>query len=113
MDPLAVRVLFLAATDPEAALVVPEQWHQELWLHGKTVERARDNALRRAAGTDANAMDALPLLLGRGRKLNAADLGFLAQFRAALETRVRGRHATGNSARVRNVAAARVSQRWA
>jgi DNA-binding PadR family transcriptional regulator len=95
MDPLAVRVLFLAASDPAAALSVLDQWQQELWLHGKTVERARDNALRRAAGADATALDALPLLLGRGMMLNAADLDFLTQLRGALESRVRARHAAG------------------
>jgi len=87
MDPLALRVLFLAATDPEAALIILDRWQQELWLHGKTVERARDGALRRGSGADPDALDILPVLLGRGMKLNAADLDFLAEFRVALERR--------------------------
>jgi DNA-binding PadR family transcriptional regulator len=111
MDPLAVRVLFLAATDPEAALIVLDQWQQDLWLRGKTVERARDNALRRAPGPDATALDALPLLLGRGMKLNAADLDFLAQLRVALEVRARARHTAGDCARVRDLPAKATKRR--
>ena len=97
------------ASDPAAALSVLDQWQQELWLHGKTVERARDNALR-AAGADATALDALPLLLGRGMKLNAADLDFLTQLRGALESRVRARHAAGVT-RVRDLPAKATQRR--
>ena len=99
----------LFRSDPEAALIVLDQWQQDLWLRGKTVERARDNALRRAPGPDATALDALPLLLGRGMKLNAADLDFLAQLRVALE--VRARHIAGDSARVRDLPAKATQRR--
>src|SRR5262245_14536631 len=71
MDSLALRVLFLSEADPDAALVMLECWQQELWLHGKTVERTRETALRRSAAGDSKALDALPLLLGRAMKQNA------------------------------------------
>lgn len=85
MDALALRALFLAEADPIAALAMLERWQQELWLHGKTVERTRDTALRRTATSESKALDALPLLLGRAMKQNAADVDFLADFRAAYE----------------------------
>ena len=97
MDALALRVLFLAEAHPDAALVMLERWQQELWLHGKTVERARDTALRRGAPGD-KALDALPLLLGRAMKQNAADVDFLADFRVSYEAWVKARPAIASRA---------------
>jgi DNA-binding PadR family transcriptional regulator len=95
MDTLALRVFFLAEADPHAALAMLDRWHQDLWLQGKTVERARETALRRAAAAGAEALDALPCLLGRVMKQNAADLDFLEDFRATLELREKARAGSG------------------
>jgi DNA-binding PadR family transcriptional regulator len=83
MDALTLRVLFLSEADPDEARAMLERWHDELWLHGKTVERARETAIRR--GSKASSLDALPLLLGRAMRQNAAELDFLDEFRTAYE----------------------------
>jgi hypothetical protein len=57
-------------------------WQEELWMRGKSLARAREEALRRDNG---GRYDPLPLLLARRLKLVAAELEFIKEFRADLD----------------------------
>jgi DNA-binding PadR family transcriptional regulator len=82
-DGLSARAVFLADVAPEAVPGVLDRWQEELWLKGKMLERAREDALKAAAG-DGRPVRALPLLLARRLRHVAADLEFLDEFRASV-----------------------------
>ena len=82
-DGLSARAVFLADVAPDAVAGVLDRWQEELWLKGKMLERAREDALK-AAGGDGRAVSALPLLLARRLRHIAADLEFLDEFRATV-----------------------------
>ena len=83
-DDLSPRVFFFAEADPDAARMITERWQEELWVRGKSLERAKEAALRRGRGL-VGEFDALPLLLDREMKMNAADLDFLKDVRIAFD----------------------------
>jgi DNA-binding PadR family transcriptional regulator len=82
-DGLSARAVFLADAQPATVATVLDRWQEELWLKGKMLERARDEALR-AAGGGERPGSALPLLLARRLRHIAADLEFLDEFRATV-----------------------------
>jgi DNA-binding PadR family transcriptional regulator len=80
-DDLSARSLFVADADPAMVTVVLDRLEENLWYCGKTIERARQLALARAAAPTR--FDVLSLLLARRLKRVAADLEFLEEVRAA------------------------------
>ena len=69
-DAISGRALFLREADPRLVARLLDRWKEQLWVRGKVLERARDNAR-------AKRFDVLALLLGRRLKYTAADIEFL------------------------------------
>ena len=84
-DEISARVLFLIESDLPAARALVERWQTELWVRGKVIERARDEARAQSAAESDGSFGALVLLLSRRLKYVAADLQFLEEFRTAYE----------------------------
>ncbi len=86
-DELSTRALFVACAEPAVTRRVLDRWQEELWMHGKTIERARETASR-CDGAAQPRLSALTLLLARRLKHVAADLEFIEELRAAYEERM-------------------------
>jgi DNA-binding PadR family transcriptional regulator len=84
-DELSSRTLFLADVDPALARHVLERWKEDLWVRGKTLERAREALLQRRNERGRRPLAALVFLLARRLKHVAADLEFVDELRTALE----------------------------
>lgn len=85
-DELAARILFAEEADPATMLRVLDRLQENIWFYGKSLERARRQALAEAAGPDGSALfRARPLLQARRMKHVAADIEFLGEFRAAYQ----------------------------
>ena len=85
-DEISARVLFAPDAVPTVILQVIERLQENLWFTGKSLERARQQALTRAAAPDcATRFAGLPMLLSRRMKHVAIDLEFLDDFRIAYE----------------------------
>lgn len=79
---LCERLLFSDHVPREVLFRIMDWWQEELWMRGKSLARAREEALRRDNG---GRYDPLPLLLARRLKLVAAELEFIKEFRADLD----------------------------
>ena len=92
-DELAARILFAEEADPATMLRVLDRLQENVWFYGKSLERARRQALAEAAAPGASAaFRARPLLQARRMKHVAADIEFLGEFRAAYQQHL---HAAG------------------
>lgn len=88
-DELSARLLFADDTDPSTMLRVLDRLQENVWFYGKSLERARRQALAEAETPGApNAFRVLPLLLGRRLKHVAADIEFLGELRASYQQHV-------------------------
>ena len=82
-DEISARLLFADEADPATMLRVIDRLQENVWFYGKSLERARRQAVAAAEAPDAPpAFRVLPLLLGRRLKHVAADIEFLAELRA-------------------------------
>ncbi|MFN8643883.1 MAG: PadR family transcriptional regulator [Candidatus Binatia bacterium] len=85
-DDLSARLLFADDTDPGTMLRVLDRLQENVWFYGKSLERARRQALIDAeAPGAAPTFRVLPLLLGRRLKHVAADIEFLGELRASYQ----------------------------
>jgi DNA-binding PadR family transcriptional regulator len=89
-DEFSCRLLFLAEASPPTARKVLDQWQEDLWIRGKTLERAREaarlkNPRPNVGSSNAGSFAALVFLLARRLKHVAADLEFLDEFRTAFD----------------------------
>lgn len=85
-DEIAARVLFAEEADPTTMLHVLDRLQENVWFHGKSLERARRQALAEATAAGATAVyHARALLQARRMKHVAADIEFLGEFRAAYQ----------------------------
>ncbi len=80
-DELSALVLFAHMAPAGAVPQALAGLHEELWIRGKTLERARQVSARRTA----NGFDALQLLIARRQKHVAAEIEFLEEVRSAFE----------------------------
>jgi len=84
-DGVSARAVFLVEAGPEVAIAALARWREELWIQSKTVEHAREAALRLSAQDRGRKFAGLAVLLARRLKHIAADLDFLEEFRIAYE----------------------------
>jgi DNA-binding PadR family transcriptional regulator len=82
---LETWLLFVDRILPETREQLLERQTEELWMRGKVLARARDDALTQRARTG---YDPLPAVLSRRMKMVAAELEFLQEFRAELDARL-------------------------
>ncbi len=82
-DEISSRSLFVADAGPAVVQRVLGSWQDDLWVHGKTLERDREAALSRSRVTPPRRFEPLTLLLTRRLKHVAADLEFIEEFREA------------------------------
>ncbi|MBX3026334.1 PadR family transcriptional regulator [bacterium] len=81
-DEISARLLFADEADPPIMLKVLDRLQENVWFYGKSLERARRQAIAEADAADAPAaFRVLPLLLGRRLKHVAADIEFLGELR--------------------------------
>lgn len=81
-DEISARLLFADEADSATMLKVLDRLQENVWFYGKSLERARRQALAEADAADAPAtFRVLPLLLGRRLKHVAADIEFLGELR--------------------------------
>ena len=89
-DELSARLLFADDTDPATMLRVLDRLQENVWFYGKSLERARRQALAEAEAPGApDTFRVLPLLLGRRLKHVAADIEFLGELRASYQRHLR------------------------
>lgn len=85
-DDLSARLLFADETDPVTMLRVLDRLQENVWFYGKSLERARRQALIDADTPGAPpTFRVLPLLLARRLKHVAADIEFLGELRASYQ----------------------------
>jgi DNA-binding PadR family transcriptional regulator len=85
-DEISARLLFADEADPATMLKVLDRLQENVWFYGKSLERARRQAIASGETPEAPAsFRVLPLLLGRRLKHVAADIEFLAELRAAYQ----------------------------
>jgi hypothetical protein len=85
-DEISARLLFADDSDPATMLRVLDRLQENVWFYGKSLERARRQALVEAQTPGApDAFRVLPLLLGRRLKHVAADIEFLGELRASYQ----------------------------
>lgn len=85
-DEISARLLFADEADPATMLKVLDRLQENVWFYGKSLERARRQALAEGDAAQAAAsFRVLPLLLGRRLKHVAADIEFLAELRATYQ----------------------------
>jgi DNA-binding PadR family transcriptional regulator len=82
-DDFSARALFIGNAGPGVVGSMLDRWREELWFHGKLLERARE----RIAGSTRRREDLLPIDVFVARRLKhiAADLQFVDEFSAAYE----------------------------
>ena len=81
-DELPDRLLFLDRIPLDVRARLFDRWQEELWLRGKTLARAREDALAVRACADSNSVYyLLPALLLRRIAHITAELEFLKEFR--------------------------------
>ena len=82
-DEISARLLFADEAEAATMLRVLDRLQENVWFYGKSLERARRQALAESEGADAPiSFRVLPLLLGRRLKHVAADIEFLGELRA-------------------------------
>ena len=82
-DEISARLLFADEADAATMLRVLDRLQENVWFYGKSLERARRQAIADGEGADAaGGFRVLPLLLGRRLKHVAADIEFLGELRA-------------------------------
>ena len=91
-DEISARPLFADDTDPATMLRVLDRLQENVWFYGKSLERARRQALAEAEAPGApDAFRVLPLLQGRRLKHVAADIEFLGELRASYQQHLQQR----------------------
>ena len=86
-DDLSARALFIADAEPECVNRMFDHWKEELWIHGKRLERDREASLKQSKN---GGFAPRPVLLARRLKRVAADLEFVEDLRSAYEESQRG-----------------------
>lgn len=85
-DEISARLLFADEADAPTMLRVLDRLQENVWFYGKSLERARRQALAAGEGAEAPAtFQVLPLLLGRRLKHVAADIEFLGELRVTYQ----------------------------
>ncbi|HSP98670.1 MAG TPA: PadR family transcriptional regulator [Candidatus Dormibacteraeota bacterium] len=85
-DEISARLLFADEAEAATMLRVLDRLQENVWFYGKSLERARRQALAESEGPDATtAFRVRPLLLGRRLKHVAADIEFLGELRATYQ----------------------------
>ena len=85
-DELSARLLFADDADPATILRVLDRLQENVWFYGKSLERARRQAVAEAEAPGAPpGFRVLPLLQGRRLKHVAADIEFLGELRASYQ----------------------------
>jgi DNA-binding PadR family transcriptional regulator len=97
-DELSARALFIGDADAPMARKVLDQWQEQLWVVGKTLERQRQIALTKANARSQALFSPLPLFLARRLKHIAADLEFVDELRSSYnEWEAASRSASGSN----------------
>jgi DNA-binding PadR family transcriptional regulator len=79
---LSERLLFVDQIPGDALGRLLDRWQEELWLRGKAITRAREDALANHSGDGTpTRYNSLPVLLSRQLKHVSAELEFLKEFR--------------------------------
>jgi len=84
-DEFCARAFFLGHAEPSVGRKIIERWRDELAIHGKTLERAKEAAAATRRGGNGSPIDVLPFFLGRWLRHVAVDLEFIEQLRVAHE----------------------------
>jgi len=84
-DEFCARAFFLGHADPSVGRRIIDRWRDELAIHGKTLERAKEAAAASKHGGNESPIDVLPFFLGRWLRHVAVDLEFIEQLRVAHE----------------------------
>jgi|SRR5205809_1291719 len=92
-DEFCARAFFLGQAQPAVGRRIIERWKDELAMHGKTLERAREAAASPNRGADGSPIAVLPFFLGRWLKHVEVDLEFIEELRTAHELWAEAGHA--------------------
>ncbi len=76
---ISARLVFLDQLPADRLARLLDRWQEDLWVRGKTITQARDDALAR--GQSPPRFSALASLLSRQLKYVSAELEFLKEFR--------------------------------
>jgi DNA-binding PadR family transcriptional regulator len=100
-DEFCARAFFLGQADPSVGRKIIERWKDELAIHGKTLERAKEAATAPNRGCNGSPIDVLPFFLSRWLRHVAVDLEFIEQLRVAHERWVETGHGSPEQTRPR------------
>lgn len=89
-DELGTRAVFLGLADRERMRAAIVDWQEQLWIHGKGLERLRAGG---SPAEDADAMPVLQALLARRQRHVAVDIEFAGELLAAFDAWWSGRTA--------------------
>jgi DNA-binding PadR family transcriptional regulator len=84
-DEFCARAFFLGQAEPAVGRKIIERWRDEVAMHGKTLERAREAAAAPNRVGDGSPIAVLPFFLCRWLKHVAVDLEFIEELRTAHE----------------------------
>ena len=85
-DDVAHWLLFVDRVPAEVRARLLDRWQEELWMRGKELARAREDALAKRGRQPPERYNPLAALLSRRMKQVAAELEFLKEFRLEFES---------------------------
>jgi len=85
-DDVAHWLLFVDRVPAEVRVRLLDRWQEELWMRGKELARAREDALAKRGRPPPEPYNPLAPLLSRRMKQVAAELEFLKEFRLEFES---------------------------
>ncbi len=85
-DDVAHWLLFVDRVPEEIRVRLLDRWQEELWMRGKELARAREDALAKRGRQPPEHYNPLAALLSRRMKQVAAELEFLKEFRLEFES---------------------------
>jgi len=85
-DDVAHWLLFVDRVPAEIRVRLLDRWQEELWMRGKELARAREDALAKRGRQPPEHYNPLAPLLSRRMKQVAAELEFLKEFRLEFES---------------------------
>ena len=80
-DELSSRAVFIGEVEPASAQRLLDRWRESVWIHGKTLEREREQVP--VVPANRSGFNARRILLARRIKHVAADLEFIEELRSA------------------------------